>query len=293
MIKSIKKYPFRWALLASLLLHFVFYLFTGMGISLLRLLQLLPAPVVAHPEEQPKPPMVFEVVETPDSAQREQAPEHPTHASDKNAAAQNPEAPRELPPGSAYTQGELAEAEAINRTSSSTPSKPKAERSEQRSEPSQNHNFTQQAFRREYLTGKKPPAAQANAAQMALRDNRNSRAPQLGSFSLDTYEWNFAPYMLWLKKRVQSNIYPPPAFTHMGLISGQTFLRFKIYRDGTLRDLELVDYRGHKTLMETSMRAIELSVPLQKLPPDFPKEFLEVTAQFDYTLLNSPHAGEP
>ena len=79
----------------------------------------------------------------------------------------------------------------------------------------------------------------------------------------------------------------------MGLFSGQTFLRFKIYRDGTLRDLELLNYRGHKTLMETSMRAIELSVPLQKLPPDFPKEFLEVTAQFDYTLLNSPHAGEP
>ena len=95
MIKSIKKYPFRWALLASLLLHFVFYLFTGMGISLLRLLQLLPAPVVAHPEAQPKPPMVFEVVETPNTAQREQAPERPTHASDTNAAAQNPDAPQE------------------------------------------------------------------------------------------------------------------------------------------------------------------------------------------------------
>jgi outer membrane biosynthesis protein TonB len=134
---------------------------------------------------------------------------------------------------------------------------------------------------------------QSSAAQTALRDQRQTRAPQLGSFSLDTYEWNFAPYMLWLKQRVQGNIYPPPAFTHMGLISGQTLLRFKIHRDGSLRDLELLNYRGHKSLMETSMRAIELSVPLQKLPPDFPKDYLEVTAQFDYTILNSSRADEP
>lgn len=293
MIKSIKKYPLRWALLASLLLHIVIYFFTGMGISLMRLLQLIPAPVVAQPEEHPKPPIIFEVVETPNSARREHAPQNPKHFSDKNAAAQNPQAPQDLPSGAAYTKGELAEAEATSRVSPSTPSESKPEPKTQPAEPLQNYSFSHQAFRREYLTGKQPPAAQANTAPMALRDNRQSRAPQLGSFALDTYEWNFAPYMLWLKKRVQSNIYPPPAFTHMGLISGQTHLRFKIYRDGTLRDLELIDYRGHKSLMETSMRAIELSVPLQKLPPDFPKEYLEVTAQFDYTILSAPHGNEP
>jgi len=287
-ITSLKKYPFHWALLASLLLHVFFYFFTGMGLTFLRLLQLLPATVVAQPEEQPKPPLVFEVVETPKSAQREQTPDNPQYASDKNAAAQNPEAPQDLPLGAAYSKGELANADATMRASSSSAqSETPAERNEQRSEPSQSYKFSSQAFRREYLTGQQTPSAQSAATQLALRDQRNSRAPQLGSFSLDTYEWNFAPYMLWLKKRVQSNIYPPPAFTHMGLISGQTFLRFKIYRDGSLRDLELIDYRGHKTLMQTSMRAIELSVPLQKLPPDFPKDYLEITAQFDYTLLNS------
>ncbi len=293
MIKSIKKYPFHWALLASLLLHVFIYFFTGMGISMLRLLQLLPAPVVAQPEEQPKPPIIFEVVETPNSARREQTPQDPKHFSDKNAAAQNPEAPQNLPLGAAFTLGELADAEATSRVSPSSPTENRSEPKEQPAEPSQNYSFSQQAFRREYLIGKQPPTAQTSAAQMALRDQRQTRAPQLGSFALDTYEWNFAPYMLWLKKRVQGNIYPPPAFTHMGLISGQTHLRFKIYRDGTLRDLELIDYRGHKSLMETSMRAIELSVPLQKLPPDFPKEYLEVTAQFDYTIMNSPHGKEP
>ncbi|MEK7728191.1 MAG: hypothetical protein AAB354_07225 [candidate division KSB1 bacterium] len=293
MIASIKKHPFHWALLASLLFHVCAYFFTGLGLNFLRVLQLLPEAVASAPEEQPKPPLVFEVVETPNSARRTETPDNAKHASDKSAVAQNPAAPQDLPLGAAYTQGELAEAEASTRSASSSQAEAKAERKEQHPQPAQNYNFTSQPFRREYLTGQQAPSAQSSATQLALRDQRNSRAPQLGSFSLDTYEWNFAPYMLWLKKRVQSNIYPPPAFTHMGLISGQTFLRFKIYRDGSLRDLELIDYRGHKTLMQTSMRAIELSVPLQKLPPDFPKDYLEVTAQFDYTLLHSRNADEP
>lgn len=288
MINSIKKHPFHWALLASLLLHVFAYLGTGLSIAFLRLLQLLPVTVTSALEEQPKPPMVFEVVETPNSARRENTPAEPKYVSDKNAVAQNPDAPQDLPLGAAYAQGDLAEADATTKAASpSSQEEPQSESKKQTSESATNYNFTGPAFHREFLTGQRPPAAQTSATQMALRDNRSSRAPQLGSFSLDTYEWNFAPYMLWLKKRVQSNIYPPPAFTHMGVISGQTLLRFKIYRDGSLRDLQLIDYRGHKTLMQTSTRAIELSVPLQKLPPDFPKDYLEVTAQFDYTLLNS------
>ncbi len=288
MINSIKKHPFHWALLASLLLHVFFYFFTGMGIAFLRLLQVLPAALASAPKEQPKPPLIFEVVETPNSARRENAPAEPKYVSDKNAAAQNLEAPQDLPLGAAYAPGDLANADATTKTAaSSSQEEPQPESKKSASESATSYNFTGPAFQREFLTGQRPPAAQTSATQLALRDHRSSRAPQLGSFSLDTYEWNFAPYMLWLKKRVQSNIYPPPAFTHMGVISGQTLLRFKIYRDGSLRDLQLIDYRGHKTLMQTSMRAIELSVPLQKLPPDFPKEYLEVTAQFDYTLLNS------
>ncbi len=294
MINSIKKYPFHWALLASLLFHVFAYLFTSMGITFLRLLQLLPAAVASTTEEHPKPPMVFEVVETPNSARREKAPDETKYASDKNAAAQNPEAPQDLQLGSAYSKGELADADAT--TKALTPSsqdEPHVETRKQTSEPAASYNFTGPAFHREFLMGQPAPTSRASSAHTVLRDNRSSRAPLLGSFSLDTYEWNFAPYMLWLKKRVQNNIYPPPAFTHMGLISGQTFLRFKIYRDGSLRDLELLEFRGHKTLMQTSMRAIELSVPLQKLPPDFPKDYLEVTAQFDYTLFNSRNTGEP
>lgn len=293
MIASLKKYPFRWALAASLLLHVFAYFLTGMGLRLLRLLQLLPVAATSAPEEQAQPPIIFEVVETPNTARRETASEEAKHLSDKNAAAQNSEAPKDLPLGVAYAQGDLPDAETVKKApATAAQQEGQSQNEQQTTEPKTSYNFTGPSFHREFLTGQQPPSAQAAATEMALRDQSHSRAPQLGSFSLDTYEWNFAPYMLWLKKRVQSNIYPPPAFTHMGMISGQTLLRFKIYRDGSLRDLELMNYRGHKSLMETSMRAIELSIPLQKLPPDFPKEYLEVTAQFDYTILNSPDAKE-
>ena len=46
--------------------------------------------------------------------------------------------------------------------------------------------------------------------------------------------------------------------------------------------LEVLEYIGHKTLMETSVRAIEVSAPFKPLPVDFPEDYLEITAQFYY-----------
>ena len=91
--------------------------------------------------------------------------------------------------------------------------------------------------------------------------------------------------MIWLKRRIKSNIYPPPAFTHMGLISGQTKLQFRIETDGRMKILELLDYKGHRSLMETSLRAVELSAPFRQLPLNFPEPYLEITAEFEYIII--------
>jgi hypothetical protein len=137
-------------------------------------------------------------------------------------------------------------------------------------------------FNRELLT-KPQETMQAGVSQnipTVRYDNRKSRAPDMGGMSFNTYNWDFAPYMLILKKKVQGNIFPPPAFTHMGLIKGETLLRFKIYPNGELRDLELLEYTGHETLMKTSISSINISAPFLPLPDDFPEPFLEVTAKF-------------
>ena len=69
-----------------------------------------------------------------------------------------------------------------------------------------------------------------------------ARAAESGGLSFNTYDWDFAPYMLALKERISRNIFPPLAFSQLGMIDGDTMLRFKIYPDGRLADLELLAY---------------------------------------------------
>lgn len=275
---------FRLALLISVLLHLLAFVFVGLVLPLSTIaLQKTDAP------KPDRPPLVFTLAETPESARREKPPEQAEHVSDKNAVAQNPVAPPNLPLGKPFAEGLSANATAA----------PQPPANAVKPEPSASENLSRHdaatsteegmsaarissSFRREFLTGSQRRAP--TQISEAGRENQQSRAPELGGFSLNTYEWDFAPYMLWLQRHVQRNIYPPPAFTHMGIISGRTMLRFRINRDGTLLGMELLGYDGHKTLMETSVRAVQLSAPFRELPKDFPEDYLEVTGHFEYTV---------
>ena len=115
-------------------------------------------------------------------------------------------------------------------------------------------------------------------------DQQLSNAKQKGGISFNTYEWEFAPYMLKLKEKVEGHLNPPYAFTHMGMINGNTLLRFKIYPDGSLKDLCIVGSDAHISLDQTSENAIKFSVPFAPLPKNFPEPFLEVTALFSYLI---------
>jgi hypothetical protein len=274
---------FRLALLISALLHLLAFVFVGL---------VLPLSTIAlqmNDTAKLDRPLVFTLAETPESARREKPPENAEHVSDKNAVAQNSAAPQNLPLGKPFADGALSKA-----TAAPQPPLNAVEPEPSTSDNSSRENAATSAeegisaarissnFRRDFLTGNQRSAPQRFAE--AGMENQESRAPELGSFSLNTYEWDFAPYMLWLQKHVQRNIYPPPAFTHMGIISGRTMLRFRINRDGTLLGMELLGYDGHKSLMETSVRAVQLSAPFRALPQDFPEDYLEVTGHFEYTV---------
>nr|MDA3814210.1 hypothetical protein [Candidatus Cloacimonadota bacterium] len=107
-----------------------------------------------------------------------------------------------------------------------------------------------------------------------------------GGMKFNTYAWDFAHYMLQLKRKVQSNINPPYAFTRLGAIDGNTLIRFKIMQDGSLQDLEVIGSDAHYTLDDTSTRAITYSAPFIQLPKNFPEPYLEVTALFSYLIGN-------
>ncbi|MFQ5640218.1 MAG: hypothetical protein ACE5IR_19740 [bacterium] len=250
------------------------------------------APLVLNLERPPKP---IEVVETPETAETQEKQEQADLASDKNALAMNSETDPSLPVAAPFARGDFDSKElptpqtppgepgqladqkqAVKESSREAPLEPDA---------SGPYSVTEaEKFSRESLIQRQTvrnPGAQPTLPQVR-HDNQESRAPIMGGFSFNTYNWNFAPYMLRLKKKVQGNIFPPPAFYRLGMISGETLLKFKIYPNGELRDLELLEYNGHETLMQTSVKAIEVSVPYERLPADFPERYLEVTAKFSF-----------
>ena len=109
-------------------------------------------------------------------------------------------------------------------------------------------------------------------------------ADELGDVSLNTYAWDWAEYILEMKRRIRENVHPPGAFTFLGLISGDTVLRFKVLPDGRVVDLEVVGFTGHSSLMETSVTAVERAGPFRALPADFPEEYLELVWTFSYVV---------
>ena len=113
-------------------------------------------------------------------------------------------------------------------------------------------------------------------------DNVISEVEKSGGVSFNTYNWNFAPYMLYLKKKIQGNLNPPPGFTYLGLIHGDVLVRFIILPNGTLKDVKVLHSEAHNSLVQASTGSITISAPFLPLPKDFPEDYLVVTSLFSY-----------
>ncbi|HUU04839.1 MAG TPA: hypothetical protein VMZ49_03060 [Patescibacteria group bacterium] len=283
-------------ILLSILLHILFLSFWESAFKLD-----ISRPFAA-PAKPLNPPLVFdlqqpqqprEVIATPADAPTTPKPQKADFLSDKNALARNQEPAPGLPlSDDPYSRGDFL--------SHDLPPQPPSPEKEIAPPVKPEDNPTQAEKNRE--AAKNDLAADENAEMTRPRDSEaakaknplrlelpgvlhqqlDERAAAEGGLSFNTYNWDFAPYMLALKERIGRNIFPPLAFSKLGMIDGDTLLRFKIYPDGRLSDLELIGYSGHRTLMETSRFAVTASAPFPNLPADFPKSYLEVTAKFSY-----------
>jgi len=253
-------------------------------------------------------PLIFEIVqpreviETPDDAETVDNQQKADYLSDKNALARNNEPAPDLELADPYARGDLDVPELPTQqlppgnemekamkgpeTEEATDGQPE---DDSRTDDLYAYNSLRDLPRESLL--RSPSVGEPgirDAIPGVLFDNPDSRASDTGGLSFNTYDWDFAPYMLTLKKKIQRNIYPPMAFTSMGWISGESTIKFRIYPSGRMEGLEVLGYTGHRSLMETSYQAIEISAPFSLLPPDFPEEYLEVTARFSY-LVGKPH----
>jgi len=114
--------------------------------------------------------------------------------------------------------------------------------------------------------------------------NEGSAQASIGGISINTTAWDFAPYLLDLKHRVKQHWIPPLAFTALGAIHGYTWARFRIYPDGRMEGLAVIEQEGHESLHRSSINAITGAAPFRPLPANFPEPYLEVTFGFYYLL---------
>jgi outer membrane biosynthesis protein TonB len=259
----------------------------------------VPPPVPAEPIvfdlQQPERPR--QVIETPEDAKTVEQQTKANYLSDKNALARNPETDTTKELGESFSRGLIdthelpaqagVEGQKLQQPSPTTDAEDKAETGEAEAEPEPREDEMETdapTIYREYQRRKQEqmkPGARERLPSVT-HDNQDSRALDMGGLSFNTYNWDFAPYMLALKHRIQRNIHPPDAFRFLGLISGDTLVRFKIFPNGELRDLQLLGYNGHRSLMVTSLNAIKASAPFPDLPTNFPEPYLEVTGKFLY-----------
>ncbi len=294
-------------ILLSVLLHILFLALWDTAIRL-DLAQLVPIAAASPAKAAPlvfdlqQPDVPREVIATPDNARVTPDPQQADFLSDKNALARDQEPAPSLPvTGDPFSRGDLASHDlpapppSTEREAPATAAQPDRSatgRPEAETAGKMESEITDRGreadAERIAPSGKMPAFEPRKPFQLDLpgvaHDQQEARAGEEGGLSFNTYNWDFAPYMLGLKQRIGRNIFPPLAFSMLGMIDGNTMLRFKIYPDGRLADLELLGYNGHRTLMETSRSAITISAPFPALPADFPKPYLEVTAKFSYMI---------
>lgn len=142
-----------------------------------------------------------------------------------------------------------------------------------------------EAFKKsKYLDKQSPRREESMPEQVPEFRNEGAALASLGGISINTTAWNFAPYLLDLKNRVKQYWMPPLAFTALGAIHGYTVVVFRIYPDGRMQALDVLEEEGHKSLHRASVNAIKGAAPFGSLPEDFPEDYLEVKFGFYYLL---------
>jgi outer membrane biosynthesis protein TonB len=227
--------------------------------------------------DKKKDDKIKEVIDTPNRLNSESVPENAKYVSDKNYKAEN--------------ESEVEKAQDLSDVSSPV-SVQTLEISQEMSNKNENNSKeNSEKYKSASVMLFDNETFSQNFSSKAIGKSTNNfysdfSSRNMGGIELSTYAWDYAPYLLEFKKIIERNIFPPPAFTMMGIISGETVLSFKILPDGSITDLEVVSQQGHESLKTTSINAITNSAPFKPLPESFPEEYLGVICRFEYRVVH-------
>lgn len=257
--------------------------------------------------QQPEPPKPLELVfEQPQPPQEQQQPER------FYELVENPNASGEKPDAAGMLSTEASRSSAPKITDQNLHAIPGSEtentRRQQSAEQAQQSpevlNAIQNAmlayrsshsFTRSALTGQEEKPPEKTKSEDTKGETQKTppgfRADLVGDFALSTYSWEWAPYWLAFKRKLNRVWFAPPAYYQLGLIHGYTIVRFKVSRDGQLFDFRVLRHVGHESLKESSINAIRASFPFMPLPDNFPDNYLEVTIKMVYPDLRQYNAA--
>ncbi len=102
-----------------------------------------------------------------------------------------------------------------------------------------------------------------------------------GDFSLNTYEWNYAPWMRRFENELHRHWVAPYAY-RLGVIHGKTVIKLVIEKDGRPSSMEILETDGHQSLHDASLAALKAFAPYAPLPAHFPEENLVIILGLHY-----------
>lgn len=114
-------------------------------------------------------------------------------------------------------------------------------------------------------------------------DNPDGNAGLTGDVSLNTTAWDYAPWLQRFGRQLMHRWIPPPAYS-MGLIKdgGWATIEVEISRSGQMLHLELLEQRGHPSLITAAEGALRSMAPIERLPSDFPEQTLILRIRMIY-----------
>ena len=228
--------------------------------------------------------MAFELVETPPNIP-DQIPSAKTDlASDQDSRANDQNPIENLSDNLPYSEGY---AEAKNYPQQISPEIAETEPTDQKDNPQHSENTPNDAF----MTALKEMQQQLQNDSQDFPEpafkNLDSSVIDHGGFSFNTYNWDFAPYLLTMKRRIRSNMNLPYAFTNLGAVSGDIMVKFVVSPNGIVTGLKILNSDAHYSLEQSSVNAVQNSSAFDPLPRDFPEDKLVVTARFSFSILKN------
>jgi len=124
----------------------------------------------------------------------------------------------------------------------------------------------------------------ARLAEEVQRENQAyAKRPKKKYISANTKEYEYAGYMsAWVARieRIGNLNYPDEARRQQ--LHGQLVLTVALNRDGTVKDIEVIQPSGHKLLDEAAIRIVRLAAPFPPIPTEGNIDELYVTRTWQF-----------